>query len=625
MEGIVIGARYKYRVEPSYRDDYFTRIDSYSFPVGAAPSDLLDGIPLRIRIDRGTELLFAQQFASGSAARSPVSTYFPDRLPVTAEKAVALKTGDYVRFATRMSLLARLGQVWPSAAMLLKADAGVSVVLDGQYQVHVFRLDESKVRLKLVAERGRRTEGGAAVSPLAAGLLDRPGQRLLPLARLADLDEFAAVAVKKSDSNLFLVDYTLDLARPEVAEAYSAIFRPDVQLTDIQVANPLRNQFDLRDRLLASIEDIDRLAWRDLSSDSAAVVRHFQGSNYSTARAATFHVQLKTFDATRERVYRQNFLTRNELTADSSEKRSYFLLPTWSHFRDRSMLFGMLDERQVRSADALFIADEHGRPVRFLNIGFGLDYSDERLQPDEYLRLRRKIELLLPSDAERELADLLSGTRWLEDTPKQNLSIALHYFFREAAFDGLVEAGYGDRANLEEALVVFIVRGIEDGDYPLFQGDLADLVTQHSDMRPASTPEELVAQARTVAGRVWRSQIARTAESLSQGFTAGGDTEKRMQAVLALRSDAFYQRVGTAFWAELVQDAGLDLKRVMFLSLELQADDHQGVSFTYGEPGERDLYDSVKFIQTILNDRSLDMREPGDLDPVISRMTVVQN
>ena len=101
--------------------------------------------------------------------------------------------------------------------------------------------------------------------------------------------------------------------------------------------------------------------------------------------------------------------------------------------------------------------------------------------------------------------------------------------------------------------------------------------------------------------------------------------KKRMNAVLNLRNNNFYQRVGTAFWVDLSQRANLDLKQVMFLSLKLSAYEHEGIDFTFGEPGERALYSSVKLIQSLLNDRSLDMREHGDLDTVISKMTIISN
>ena len=483
IEGIAVGAQYKYRFEPDRDDGYFTRIDAYAFPRGAAPGDLLEGIPLRIGISGGSELMFAQQLASGAEARSPASAYLPQRIPLNAAKALELRAGDYVRFAARLNLLASVGQAWPAAA-LLDARAELSVVLEGEYEVHVFRLDGDSVRLKLVAQRSRELEAGLSASVAqraTALLLDRTSERLLPVARLADFDESAALAVSKSADDRFLLDYTLDLSQAEAAAAYDSVFQPTTRLTNVRLANPLRSDFDLRDRLLSVIEDVDRLAQRDSGSAMPAVTRHFRGARYSTRRAGEFRVNLKSFDVTRERVFRQSLLTRSELTDTGGERRSHFLLPMWSQLRDRTMLFGMLDETQMRTADALFLADEQGNPVRFMNIGFSLEYRDGRLRPSEYRALRQKIELLLPPEAETQLAELFSGTPWLDERPRRGLSISLRYFFRETAFDQLVAAGYGEQQRLEEALVAFIVDGITAGEYPFFEGDLTALTARYGD------------------------------------------------------------------------------------------------------------------------------------------------
>ncbi len=625
IEGIAVGAQYKYRADPGGSDGHFTRIDAYSFPRGASPGDLLDGIPLRIGLSGGSELMFAQQLATGAEARNPARAYLPQRIPLSAEKALALRTGDYVRFAARLNLLASVGQTWPAAA-LLDAGAELSVMLEGEYEVHLFRLDGDSVRLKLVAQRSREAEAGvsAEVSPRATALLlDRTSERLLPVARLADFDESAALAVSKSADDRFLLDYTLDLSRAEAAAAYDAVFQPTARFTDVRIANPLRERFDLRDRLLSIIEDLDRLAQRDAESAMPAVTRHFRGARYSTRRAGEFHVKLKSFDVTRERVFRENLLTRSEVT-NTGERRSHFLLPMWSQLRDRTMLFGMLDETQVRTADALFVADEQGNPTRFMNIGFSLDYRDGRLRPSEYRALRQKIELLLPPEAEHQLAELLAGTPWLEELPRRDLSISLRYFFRETAFDQLVAAGYGNQQRLEDALVAFIVEGIAAQEYPFFEGDLTALTARYGSSVSTASSAAPAASPADVVRRVWRRDIENTAASLADAFTAGPDNERRMNAVLALRNDSFYQRVGTAFWADLLNRAQVDLTRAMFLSLEIDADDHPGISFTYGDPGERELYESVRFLQNVLNDPTFGDARPGNVDALLAGMRVVR-
>ena len=628
LQGIVFGAGYKYRVEPSYRPEYFTRIDSYRFRVGAAPGDLLGNLPLRISFNRNAELVFAQQFADGPTARSPLSTYTPLMTPLSADKALGLKVGDYVRFNTAIGLLANTGQVWPLAGYLLRANTGISMLLEGEYQVHVFRQDGSRVRIKLIAERARegKVQAGVSAAPLVKmAVLSRVSNELLPLTRLVDLDVWASLAASKTDSDLFMIDYTLDLSRPEAIEAYNRIFQSEVILRDVKISNPLQGQFALRDRLVSSIEEVDLLARRDRNSDNPAVIRHFKGSNYSDTQAVNFRVKLSTFEVQRSRIYRENFLTRNTINASGGDDVSYFLLPTWNHVRDRNMLFGMLNEDMNRSADALFIADNQGKPVRFMNIGFGFDYRDARQRPSEYQQMRRKIELLLPHEAELLLAERMQGTGWLDANYRRNLYVSLRYFFREQAFDLLVAKGYGEPARHVEALTDFITTSIIEKEYTSYTDGAASFVRNNSTLRASPDPVMLAAATRALVAAKWQTEIATTARRLARGFAAGDNIDERMDAILRLRNSAFYQPIGPAYWAYLIDRSEIDLKEVMYFSLELTADDMQGIDFAWGDPGERELYESARFIQSVLNDRSLDMREPGDLDSVISKMIIVGN
>lgn len=627
VEGILIGARYRYRVEPSYRSEYFTRLDSYRFSSRVQPGELLGQTPIKVGFARGSEVLFAQQFATGTEARDPANGYLPDRIPFSSSVARSLKPGDYVRFDARMGLTANAGQVWPLAGYLLTASTAYSVVLNGEYQVHLFRLDGDRVRLRLVGERARDASLSASAGAsrfLKAALLNRVSGELRPLVELLGLDAKAAIAAERSTSDLFMADYTMDLADPEVAAAYDQIFAGERQLASVRIARPLRSGFDLRDQLIGTVEAVDALARVDLEAEAPRVTRHFKGANYSRSQKLQFRMRLSTFDVDRSRVFRRNLITQAELEPGGGESLTHYLLPNWAQLRDRSMLFGMLDESQARSADALFLADAQGQPLQFLNIGFGLTYRDRRLRPSEYRRMRRRLELLLPRGAEAEVAEQMGDTQWLEDRFRRNFRLDLNYFFRESAFDGLVAAGFGEEARLRNALADFVVRGIREGEYPYYRGSVDALVGRELEarVRRGMSAEQ---QSRQAAYQVWQKEIDQTAAGLATAFTAGNDNSRRMEAILALRNSGFYRQVGTAFWADLVRVAGLDLEEVMFLEFTLNADGHEGVHFEFGEPGERALYDSVKFIQNLLNDRSLDLRELGDLETVISRTTLVVN
>ncbi|MEO0577909.1 MAG: hypothetical protein AAFZ58_04405, partial [Pseudomonadota bacterium] len=359
LEAVTVGARYAYDVGPSYRDNYFTRVDRYAVETAIQPGDVVGGLPVRIRIDAGSELTFAQQFASGAEARSLANTYTPDRLPLTATRARALKPGDYVRFDANLSLLATFGQLFSLPTAFLNNRIGVEAVASGRFQVHVFRLDGERIRLKLVAER-ERAVGGAVTAvpslPVDLFAIDRGAESLIAF---ANVDRSVRMAIGRADNRVVLVDYTLNLADDTVAATYDNLFHASRRLRLVESTPNARMGF------VGDLAEFDVLA-----SESTAVDRNFKGTHRAGTRDASIAVALQTYDVKRERIYREKLLSEAILNEDGSETTQYYLLPTWSRIRERTAFFGTLDERMEQSAEAMFSADASGRPLEFINLGF---------------------------------------------------------------------------------------------------------------------------------------------------------------------------------------------------------------------------------------------------------------
>ena len=628
LEGITLGAQYKFGVQPSYRDDFFTRVDRYNVTAAIDPGDIVGDLPFLMAIDSGSQLVFVQQFASGRAARNIKNAYLPDRIPINSEKALSLKVGDYVRFDAKLSLLTSLGQAFPLAYHILAGKLGVSALVSGDYQVHVFRLDGDRVRIKLVGDRVFRRSASAGIGRVRGLEVLGVNQALKKVVSLAELDHSIQVAIGKTNTRVFLVDYTLDLGEPAVREAYDSIFASPRRLKSVQVSETLQDNDDFSDRVIGNLEPLDTLARESIQNSFATpVVRNFKGSNFAKSRHIDLQLNLKSYNVTRERVFRENFLTRSTLQPNGSEVTDHFLLPSWSRIRERSALFGRLNEDMQRTADALFVADENGEPLRFLNIGFGFDYRDSRMRDHEYRRMRNKLALLLPPDGEAALKETLAGTRWLTDETHKNMRMSLRYFFRESAFDGLVAAGFGDRDAIEDAIYGFIAQEIENGDYPYYDGDTQGFIKHYSAQvrltgRERRNPDRAV---RKIVKVLWGKRIESVSDNLSVAFDANNNNKTRMLAVTDLRNSDFYRRVGTSIWMHMIEQAKLDLGASMYLELTLEGEDHQGIRFEYGQPEERNLYEAVKFIEQILGQRGPDMREEGAIDSLISRMTLVTN
>ncbi|MEM1261012.1 MAG: hypothetical protein AAGH76_01315 [Pseudomonadota bacterium] len=615
FEAINVGVQYAYEVGPSYRGDFFTRVDRYSVATTVNPGDLLGGLPVRVALSAGSEIVFAQQFASGSAARSIKATYTPERMPLTAERAVALKPGDYVRFDATLNLLATLDQLFSLPSELVASKLGLKVLASGGFQIHVFRLDGERVRIKLIAERSAET--GAAVSaspnlPIALLGIDPAAATLVEFARF---DRSIRLAISRSRSHVVLVDYTLDLEEPTVRAAYDNLFHAARRLR-------LSTEDTDDDRTLIG----DLAALDTLASATDAVHRNFKGATRANSRRAGIGVSLRTYDVQRERIFREKLLSRVRRNNADTEEVDYFLVPTWSRIRERAAFFGTLDERMEQSAEAMFSANNDGTPQEFIHLGFTFNYVDTILRNEEYRRIRNKVELLLTEQGETALANRLSGTGWLQSGQHRDVRMRLHYYFHDTAFRALTAAGLDDSDVMYERLVDFAVAAIESEDFPYHDGGLDELVATYTrTLRPKGIERtDRYAYARRIVQTLWGAELKRTTKRLVGVLDESLEPDDRLDAFVKLRWSSYYRKLGPAIWVYLLETADVNPADTMYLTLELDARNRAPVVFEFGNDSERDLYEAIRQVESILNDRSIDMRENGALESVIARMRVVE-
>ncbi|MEM8981416.1 MAG: hypothetical protein AAGC71_00220 [Pseudomonadota bacterium] len=615
FEAINVGVQYAYEVGRSYRDDYYTRVDRYSVATTVKPGDRIGGLPVRVALTAGSEIVFAQQFASGAAARAIKHTYTPERLPLTAERAIALKPGDYVRFNATLSLLATLDQLFSLPTEVVASNIGLNVLARGGFQVHVFRLDAERVRLKLIAERSGETGATFSASPNLPISLAGIDTRAAALVEFARFDRSIRLALSRARNHVVLVDYTLDLETPDVRAAYDNLFH---------AARRLRlSTGDTNDTstLVGDLAALDALA-----GSSERVQRNFKGATRANSRRAGIGVSLRSYDVQRERVFREKLLSRVRRQTDGRDGVDYFLVPTWSRIRERAAFFGTLDERMEQSAEAMFSANDDGTPREFIHLGFTFAYVDSILRQEEYKRIRNKIELLLTTHGETALAEQLVGTGWLQSSRHRDVRMRLHYYFHDTAFRALTAAGLDETELMYERLVDFAVAAIDSEEFPYHQGGLDELISTYSrTLRPKGAERtDRYAYARRVVQTLWGAELRRTTKRLVRVLDTSLAADERLEAFVKLRWSSYYRKLGPAIWVYLLETVDVDPATAMYVTLELDARNRAPVYFEFGNDTERDLYEAVRRVESILNDRSIDMRESGPLDSVIARMRIVE-
>ena len=157
LQGLGIAAGYRYQVAPAYQKQHHSRIDHWRLNMNLSPGDLVADaldLPIRFRIGKDREILFIRFFPTKKEAHL-ATPYHLGQVPISAKRAREyLNPGDLVIMPARLNLMvsAQLGK----RVGLLKAKVGSHLMFSGEFQIHVLRMRDEKVRLRVVASRQRQ-------------------------------------------------------------------------------------------------------------------------------------------------------------------------------------------------------------------------------------------------------------------------------------------------------------------------------------------------------------------------------------------------------------------------------------------------------------------------------------
>ena len=216
---------YRYEVEPSYMDGWYSRMDKWTMNATLRPGDFIDNedLPISLNIDHGVDVVFVRQFKERKEAMTALPYTFA-RLPLKAKWARDnLQPGDFVSIPTRLNVVIGAGMSFNDG--VFGAGVHTHYLLSGEFQVHIFRMKDDKVRVKLIALRKRGKGAGAHAGVefkiFGIGFLDKQIKKFVGL-------DLASVGINKENGNLFLLDYTFDLKDEPSSKAYNQIGRAHV-------------------------------------------------------------------------------------------------------------------------------------------------------------------------------------------------------------------------------------------------------------------------------------------------------------------------------------------------------------------------------------------------------------
>jgi hypothetical protein len=588
FKGVTAAVKYKYLTEPSYIDKYYIHYDKYTVQAGINPAAWLEDLqlPFALGFGAGSEIVFARQFKS-QFDKDKIVPYTPLNLPGSAERALEkLMPGDFVSFQTNMSLAVSVGFFSPTSALV--SSGATHVVVQGTFLVHFFKIDDKHVRLKFIALRGEDTGVNVAVNS-AVRKFEVTGINYLDkrITNRFKIDPLA-IGVDVNKNDLFMVDYVMDLSKPEVAKAYDEIMQKKMRFKTSEMLNPITDRKVLENTFVTDLSNVEALFAEDKEKkeEDRRINRLFKGSDTSEGSSGNIKFGLNIIRYESNSYYANNRI----LSVDKNENPNYFVFDTFSIREKTDRFFKFFTNEENINTNLLFAADENYQPTKFAAL---------------VLSREKKISGLTMSGL-KDIRDIVR--RALPDTIYKDINWKTwDYGFAEK-----VNVGFKHQITFSEDCL----KEIPDLGEAGFYARLETLV-DGMDLRVQATNNDHDVerdQSRYNSVR-YKEDLSLIAKALGKAFThdAGVKNSIRHENFVTLKDNELFRQIGARFLLELLpQDR---LKDLVHYEMTLTGKGSEQIKFPWGKEENSDLYKSLLYIQSVMNDRSIDMRlykEEGD-------------
>jgi hypothetical protein len=601
--GLHAAVKYRYELEPSYVDNYYTRVDKWKLKTELNATQIFSGpdgaLPVSLKLDSGAELMFVRQFKSQKKAAVALPCTL-GKLPFTADNVInKLEPGDFVSFPVHMNLI--LSASIPFVQKIAAITGDTHILAGGNYQVHVFRMKDNRVRLKLFAQKKR--ESGVRIKSgfnLRYGSEDEEfnlfGIKLVDNAIKGFTKmNLAELSFSKETGTLFVLDYLFDLNNDKAKEAYDLIMQSYYTFKPLQAVSPFTNGKKMEDTILSVCSPAEVLfeADKSLPAPQRRVDRLFEGTNDYKRKKTKLRLDLKLFQFDNEVAYTENRITYT----DRYDQRRQYYYPVYSVTRKNELLFGLTKEKSHYSSFALMLYDEsQNTPTQFTEFGIWQENTDKRFGRNEQALLHDHLKRNLPFG----LYYKINFNDWNQQEVKQNVRHSLQLILHRSAWNYLSSLSEEDYFRTLKNLLGSVPGPEYPRDEELFlNGNEPEYVKNAAKIIAQTDYRYLWVPAREMAERLHEIFSEQLDESSYQ---------KKLKQLVKLRKNTVFSLLGTGYLIALFNSAEA-LKEHAFISLLLSAKDSTRVEFQYGNEAESALYLELQHIQSVLNDdKDYDLR-----------------
>ncbi|MDC0980237.1 hypothetical protein OAQ84_00730 [Bdellovibrionales bacterium] len=595
IDGLDLSLRGRYEVEPSYLGNYYSRLDRLRLKFDINPTDLLDlNERIGLSMARNSQITVVRQFPSQKEALiAPPTSLLLKRLPISAERAIErLKVGDLVSFQTELSF--SVGPNWVTENGWASTSLYAAYVVRGEFEVRVYRLNNKRIRMQIFSTQQRyKTVGGKikildGVDVFGVTLSDNKIDKLIKL----DLLDFN---VSWGNHKLFLMDYVLKLDDPRIASAYDDIMSASTNLKyliDLSIVNPNKKNRALLKHISSNFVQIEKVIQEEIENGvkqkDRVARRIFKGENDDNFNGGQFKIGLSFLRYGEKSIFRDIHLSQD--LEDGST--NYYGFPSYTIDTDFRLLFGLLAKnKSILNYNMIFKENEKQELVEFLNVGGYFSYSDKIFDPYLQNLIRKSIREHLSES----IYESIDWGEWNKKIVRKNARVYLEYYFHKSAFQYLRKYSQLD---IETSIREFL-------------NNLPTTINASETQRNISgtfcATDYLRERLRGIARRDrYTGDICHIAYHLFNAVQNHEEPKWAKQAFMALKRNELFRKIGIGFISSLIPPE--DLKNVFRFEMNWFAKDTKTISFKYGSDQERDLYKIIFNIQSLIDNRSYDLR-----------------
>lgn len=424
----------------------YSGIDIWDMNISASPElfGITNNSGIGVGISTSRQVTFIQQFNSRleSLMRLP---YDPiTKLPVhasifdkktynvlTKKSELVIKEGDFI--GLRAPLTLSLGKGFGERAAHLGFEANLFWVLGGEFDVHIFRMANNQVRVKIMAIKDD-IKGGS----IGLGLMGFNGFGEIIINRLIDTN-LLKLTITKSDSDLFIADYIFNLNNAESRDMYDHLLSHKIKFLDLKAlanhlktANPFIKDSTTKEYLIGDLEPLNIASEADQNKPVAErrIIRVSSGKN-NTASVSS-GMKLNIFKLMKANSSMTKATSKATLDGyEDYKKEDKYILETRTANKSYE-LFNFWGAKEVLTTSLLFKTDDKFNPERIMGLQLTKSRQDMSMTESEYLALQRRYEKVLP----QALTSYIQWPKWdfSEKSSAQNVFVQYELMFTENLF-----------------------------------------------------------------------------------------------------------------------------------------------------------------------------------------------